>query len=68
MSTQNALLAGNQYVSDNRQERERTLHVEETGKRVDEIGTGESNSPVQIPHHGSCCCMSCWPKNMNSYL
>jgi hypothetical protein len=44
------------------------LQEEETGKPLDEIGTGESRSPAQIPHHGSCCCMSCWPNNINSYL
>ena len=68
MSTQNAILTGNQYVSDNTQERERTLQVEETGRRIDSIGTGESTSPSHVPHHGSCCCMSCWPKNINGYL
>jgi hypothetical protein len=44
------------------------LQAEETGKRIDEIGTGKSASPVHIPHHESCCCQSCWAKNMNSYL
>jgi hypothetical protein len=64
MSTQNAILIGNQYVSDNGQEREQTLQEEATGKHIDEMGTVESNSP----HHRTCCCMSCWPKNINSYL
>jgi hypothetical protein len=68
MSTQNAKLIGDQHVSDNGQGREQTLQEEETGKPLDEIGTGESRSPAQIPHHGSCCCMSCWPNNINSYL
>jgi hypothetical protein len=66
MSKQDAILNGNQLVSDNGQEQ--TLQEEETGKRIDEIGAGESASPAQIPHHKTCCCMSCWPKNMNWYL
>jgi hypothetical protein len=45
MSTQNAILIGNQYLSDNGQEREQTLQEEATGKHIDEKGTGESNSP-----------------------
>jgi hypothetical protein len=68
MSTQNAILIGNQYVSDNGQERKQTLQEEATGKHIDEKGTGESNSPGQSPHHRTCCCMSCWPKNIDSYL
>ncbi len=68
MSTQNAIVTGNQYVSANGQEREQTLREEATGKSVDEIVTGESTSPAYIAHHGSCCCMSCWPKNINAYL
>jgi hypothetical protein len=68
VSTQDAILNGNQYVSDIGQEREQTLQEEATGNRIDEIGTGESTSPVHIPHHRSCCCVSCWSKNINSYL
>ena len=68
MSKQNAILIGNQYVSDNGQEREQTLQEEATGKHFDETGTGESNSPAHSPHHRTCCCMSCWPKSINSYL
>jgi hypothetical protein len=68
MSTQNAIFNGNQNVSDNGQERERTLQAEETGTRIDEIGAMESSSSVHIPHHRTCCCESCWSKNMNLYL
>jgi len=68
MSTQDAYLNGNEHVSDNGQEREQTLQEEETGKRIDEIETGKPTSPAHIPHHRSCCCMSCWPKNMNAYF
>jgi hypothetical protein len=68
MSTQDAMLSGNQYVSDNGQEREQTLKEEATGNSINEIGTGESTSSVDIPHHSSCCCMSCWSKNFTSYL
>jgi hypothetical protein len=66
MNTQDAVFNGDQHMSDNGQER--TLQEKEPGKRIDEIGTGESRSPVHIPHHSTCCCMSCWPKNMNLYL
>jgi hypothetical protein len=68
MNTQNALFNTDQGVSDNGQEQERTFQEEDTGKRFDAIGTGESKSTVHIPHHKTCCCQSCWPKNMNSYL
>jgi hypothetical protein len=68
MNPQNAMSIGNRYVSDNGQEREQTLQKEATGKRIDEIGTGKSTSPAHIPHHSSCCCISCWSKNMNAYL
>jgi hypothetical protein len=44
------------------------LQEEATGKHFDETGTGESNSPAHSPHHRTCCCMSCWPKSINSYL
>jgi len=66
MSTQDAILNVNLHVIDNGQGQ--TLQKEETGKRINEIGTVESTSPAQVPHHSSCCCMSCWPKNMNAYL
>jgi hypothetical protein len=68
MSTQDAILSGNQYVSDGGQEQEQSLQVEASGNRMDEIGTGESTSPAQISHHRTCCCESCWPNNINSYL
>ena len=66
MNTQDAIFNGDQNMSDNGQEQ--TLQEEETGKRIDEIGAGESTGTAQIAHHSSCCCMSCWPKNMNAYL
>jgi hypothetical protein len=66
MSTQNAILSENQYMSDNGQEREQTLQEEATGNHIGEIGTVESRSLVDIPHHGSCCCISCWQKNFHS--
>ena len=66
MNTQNAIFNGDQRATDNGQER--TLQEEKTGKRIDEIGTGESTSYLHIPHHRTCCCESCWPKNINSYL
>jgi hypothetical protein len=66
MNTQDAIFNGDQHVSESRQER--TLQEEKTGRSIDEIGTEESTSPVQIPHHKTCCCQTCWPKNMNSYL
>jgi len=68
MSTQDAIFTGDQRVSDNGQEREQTLQEEATGKRIDESGTGESTSSADVPHHRTCCCQSCWPKNINSYL
>jgi hypothetical protein len=68
MSTQDEILSGNQSVSDNRQEGEQTLKEEATGTRINENGTGESMSLVHIPHHRSCCCMSCWSKKLISYL
>ena len=68
MSTQNAILVGSQCVSDSGQERGPSLQEQVTGKRIDEIRTQESPSPVNILHHSTCCCMSCWPKNINSYL
>jgi hypothetical protein len=67
MSTQNAILSGNQHVSYNGQEQEQTLQEEATGNRIDEIGIGESTSPVHIPHHRLCCCLSCWQKNIKSF-
>jgi hypothetical protein len=66
MNTQDAIFNGDQNMSDNGQEQ--TLLDEVSGMRIDALGTGESTSPAQIPHHSSCCCMSCWPKNMNAYL
>lgn len=66
MNTQDAIFNGDQNMSDNGQEQ--TLQDEVSGTRINALGTGESTSPAQIPHHGSCCCMSCWPKNMNAYL
>jgi hypothetical protein len=68
MSTQDEILSGNQYVSDNRQEGEQTLKEEATGTHINENWTGESTSPVRIPHHRSCCCISCWSKKLFSYL
>jgi len=68
MSTQNAMLTGTQYVSDNGQKREQTLQEEATGKRIDAMEAVGSTSPSNVPHHGSCCCMSCWSKNINEYL
>ena len=68
MNTQDAIINGNQHLSENGQERKRTLQEPETGRRIDEMGTGESTSRVQISHHRTCCCQSCWPKNINSYL
>jgi hypothetical protein len=68
MSTQNAIFNGDQYVSDNGQEREQTLQEEAAGKHINELGTGKSNNPADRPHHRTCCCASCWPKNINSYL
>jgi len=68
MSSQGALPSGNQFVSDNGLEPDQTLQGEATGNRIDEFGTVESTSPVQISHHASCCCLSCWQKNMNSFL
>ena len=66
MNTQDALFNGDQHMSDNGQEQ--SLRDEESGTRIDALGTGESTSPAQIPHHSSCCCISCWPKNMTAYL
>ena len=66
MDTQDAIFNGDQNMSDNGQEQ--TLQDEVSGTRIDALGTGWSTSPAQIPHHSSCCCMSCWPKNMNAYL
>jgi hypothetical protein len=66
MNTQDAIFNGDQNMSDNGQEQ--TLQDEVSGTRIDALETGESTSPAQSPHHGSCCCMSCWPKNMNAYL
>jgi hypothetical protein len=68
MSEQNAVLIGDQHASDDGQAREQTLQEEATGKHFDETGTAGSNSPTHSPHHRTCCCMSCWPKNINSYL
>jgi hypothetical protein len=68
MSTQGALPSGNQFLSDNGLERDQTLQGDATGNRSDEFGTVESTSPVQIPHHESCCCLSCWQKNMDSFF
>jgi hypothetical protein len=66
MNTKDAIFNGDQHVSVKGQER--TLLEEETEKRMDETGTGDSTSPAHIPHHRTCCCVSCWPKNINSYL
>ena len=66
MSTQDATLSGNQQVSDNGQEQ--TLHEEATGNRINEIGVGEPLNPAHIPHHRSCCCLSCWQKEIRSFL
>jgi hypothetical protein len=44
------------------------LQDEESGTRIDALGTGESRSPVDVSHHRTCCCGSCWTKNMNAYL
>ncbi len=66
MSAENAVFIGDQFVSDDGQER--TLQEEATGKHIDEIGTGKSNIPANSPHHKTCCCASCWSKNINSYL
>jgi len=68
MSTQNAIRTGNQFMSANGQEREQTLPEQATRKRIDALGSVESTSPAHIPHHGSCCCMLCWPKNIKAYL
>ena len=68
MSTQDAILSRNQSVSDNGQEPEQTLKEEATGSSTNENRTVESTGPVNTPHHRSCCCMSCWSKNYNSYL
>jgi len=66
MNTQDAIFNGDQNMSDNGQEL--ALQEEQTGRHIDEIGTGESTNPVHIPHHRTCCCESCWPKNINLYL
>ena len=66
MNPQDAIVNGDQQGSDNGQER--TLQDEESGKPLDEIGAGESTSSVDIAHHRTCCCQSCWPKNINAYL
>jgi hypothetical protein len=68
MSTQRALTSGNQFGSNNGQEREQTWQANATGNRIDEPGTGQSMSPEQSAHHGSCCCLSCWQKKMRSFL
>jgi len=66
MSTQNAKLDGNQYMSDNGQEREQALQEETTGNHPGEIGMEESRSTAEVPHDRSCCCMSCWQKSFRS--
>jgi len=66
MNTQDAIFNGDQNMSDNGQEQ--TLQDEESGTRIDALGTGESRSPVDVSHHRTCCCGSCWTKNMNAYL
>jgi hypothetical protein len=53
-------------MSDNGLEREQTLQDEATGNHIGEIGIAEPKSPIDIPHHSSCCCMSCWQKNFYS--
>jgi hypothetical protein len=68
MSTQDAILGGNRHVRDDGQEREQTVKEEATENRINEIGTVEAMNPVPLPHHWSCCCMSCWSKNINLYL
>jgi len=67
MNTQDATFNGEQHLSENRQGK-RSLQEEGTGQDVAKIGHGVSSSPVDIPHHKTCCCQSCWSKNINSYL
>ena len=68
MNTQDAIFNGEQHLSDSGQEAERILQEEETGRPIGAIGAGESTRTADIPHHRTCCCQFCWPKNINAYL
>jgi len=68
MGTQSAIFDGNQHANENLQERELTLQEEATGKRINELETEKSTNAAYVSHHSSCCCISCWSKNMDTYL
>jgi hypothetical protein len=68
MSTYDAMPRRNQFSSDSGLERGLSLEGEAIGNRIDDFGTVESTSSAQIPHHDSCCCLSCWQKNMHVFL
>jgi hypothetical protein len=68
MSTQDSMPTGNRFLGDSGLERDPTLQGDATGNRIVEFGTVESTSLAQNSHHESCCCLSCWQKNMRLFL